>query len=261
MTKLSVNLNRIALLRNSRGIGLPDILKFAQIAINAGADGITVHPRPDQRHVTVDDVHALNALLKDHPKIEFNIEGNPFTSGPAAFMPLVRAVKPHQCTLVPDADNQITSDHGWNLNQDADRVRPLVAELKALGCRVSLFMDPDIDQIQRAAQLGADRVELYTKPWADAWHTPDEAAVLARYSDALQAATAAGLGVNIGHDLNLQNLPAFMERMRPAAEASIGHALTCDALEYGYANAVKAYKVALIGEPLDQFLLALNACV
>jgi pyridoxine 5-phosphate synthase len=261
VTRLSVNLNRIALLRNSRGIGLPDLLKFAQLAIDAGADGITIHPRPDQRHITVPDAHALTAFLKLQPSIEFNIEGNPFTSGPAAFMPLVRAARPQQCTLVPDTDAQATSDHGWDLEKHAARLLPVIEELSSIGSRVSLFLDPDLAQVRRAKDVGADRIELYTKPWADAWNTPQQNAVLQTYADALATARALGLGVNIGHDLNLQNLPDFMQAMALADEASIGHALTCDALEYGYANAVRAYKVALNGEPFDQFLIAMNGCV
>jgi pyridoxine 5-phosphate synthase len=245
MTKLSVNLNRIALLRNSRGIGIPNLLHFAQLAVDAGADGLTVHPRPDQRHITVADVHALTAFIQQHPGIEFNIEGNPFTSGAAAFMPLVAVAKPHQCTLVPDEDAQATSDHGWDLSKDAARVEPVVRELKAQGFRVSLFMDPDVEQIKRAAEIGADRVELYTKPWADACGTPEQAQVLAAYVQAAQTAHALGMQINVGHDLNLNNLPAFVSNVPGIAEASIGHALTADALEHGYRKTVAAYKAAL----------------
>ncbi len=208
--------------RHSRGIGIPDLAHFARLALAAGAAGLTVHPRPDQRHITVDDVTLLTALIADQPSIEFNIEGNPFTSGPAAFMPLVARARPHQCTLVPDADNQVTSDHGWNLRADAERLAPIVATLKGQGARVSLFMDPDPAQFALVRELGADRVELYTKP-----------------------ARSLGLGVNIGHDLNLHNLPAFMASLPPVDEASIGHALTADALELGYVPAVKAYIRAL----------------
>jgi pyridoxine 5-phosphate synthase len=250
MPKLSVNLNRIALLRNSRGIGIPNLLHFAQLAVDAGANGITVHPRPDQRHITVADVQDLTRFVRAHPHIEFNIEGNPFTSGPAAYMPLVAAARPQQCTLVPDEDAQATSDHGWNLHKDAERLRPIIAMLKAQGARVSLFMDADVAQIQRAAQLGADRVELYTKPWADAYNTAQAAGVLKQYVQAAVAAQAAGLQVNVGHDLNLQNLPAFVAQVQGIAEASIGHALTADALEYGYRAAVQAYQAALNKQPI-----------
>jgi pyridoxine 5-phosphate synthase len=251
MTKLSVNLNRIALLRNSRGIGIPNLLHFAQLAVDAGADGITVHPRPDQRHVTMADVHDLAAFIRQHPGIEFNIEGNPFTRGVAAFMPLVAFAKPHQCTLVPDEDAQATSDHGWDLRKDAARVGPIVQQLKAQGFRVSLFMDPDVRQIELAAGVGADRVELYTKPWADAWNTAQSAAQLVKYAQAASAARALGMQVNVGHDLNLNNLPAFVSNVPGIAEASIGHALTADALEYGYKNTVAAYKAALNGNPVN----------
>jgi pyridoxine 5-phosphate synthase len=250
MAKLSVNLNRIALLRNSRGIGIPNLLHFAQLAIEAGADGITVHPRPDQRHITVADVHDLKAFLAAHPTIEFNIEGNPFTSGPAAFMPVVDAARPHQCTLVPDEDAQATSDHGWDLAKDAGRLAPIIAKLKAQGARVSLFMDADLAQIKRAAALGADRVELYTKPWADAWNSPAQQKELDAYTLAAQVAQGLGMQVNVGHDLNLNNLPAFVSKVQGIAEASIGHALTADALEHGYKATVRAYKAALNALPV-----------
>jgi pyridoxine 5-phosphate synthase len=250
MTQLSVNLNRIALLRNSRGIGIPNLLHFAQLAVDAGAQGLTVHPRPDQRHITVADVHDLTGFIRQHAGIEFNIEGNPFTTGPAAFMPLAAAARPHQCTLVPDEDSQATSDHGWNLHKDAPRLAPIIAALKAQGARVSLFMDPNVEQIQRAAAAGADRVELYTKPWADAYDTADAPRVLALYAQAAAAAHAAGMQVNVGHDLNLNNLPAFVSKVQGIAEASIGHALTADALEYGYKTTVRAYKAALNGQPV-----------
>ena len=254
MIKLSVNLNRIALLRNSRGIGLPSVTHYAQLAIDAGAQGITVHPRPDQRHITVQDVEQLQQLLSSQPAIEFNIEGNPFTQGPAAFLPLVKRIRPHQCTLVPDTEHQITSDHGWNLKAQVNVVRPIIDQLKTLGCWVSLFMDPDVDQIHLAHAAGADRVELYTKPWADAYGRKHAEEVLHTYVQAMQTACSLGMQVNIGHDLNLQNLPTFVAQMKDVAEASIGHALTCDALEYGYVNTVKAYQAALNGKDFTPFL-------
>lgn len=254
MIKLSVNLNRIALLRNSRGIGLPNVPYYAQLAIRAGAQGITVHPRPDQRHITVKDVEQLQEILAPEPAIEFNIEGNPFTTGPAAFMPLVERIRPHQCTLVPDAEHQITSDHGWDLKVHAAALRPVVHRLKELGCRVSLFMDPDLDQIHRAHAVGADRVELYTKPWADAYGQQHAEGVLQTYVQAMKTARSLEMQVNIGHDLNLQNLPSFVAQMKDVAEASIGHALTCDALEHGYVNTVKAYQAALNGKDFMHFL-------
>jgi pyridoxine 5-phosphate synthase len=248
MTHLSVNLNRIALLRNSRDIGIPDVLHFARLAIAAGAYGITIHPRPDQRHIRVADVTALTALLKLTPEIEFNIEGNPFTAGPAAFMPLIEAARPHQATLVPDTDAQATSDHGWNLPADGARLAPVIAQLKAWGCRVSLFMDADAAAMTMVRDVGADRVELYTKPYVDSrlcgdHETADQ--TLTRYVTAAEAAHHAGLGVNAGHDLNLTNLSDLVRAIPWMAEVSIGHALTADALEMGFVEAVRAYVAAL----------------
>ena len=251
MTALSVNLNKIALIRNSRDTRNPDIPLHAQLCIDAGADGITVHPRPDQRHIRVQDCHDLAAMLS----VEFNIEGNPMT-GPRksdragvsdypGFMALVREIRPAQATLVPDGDNQLTSDHGFNLHKDGDRIAPLVAELKALGIRTSLFMDPEPAQMRLAAELGADRVELYTESYAQAFANSTEVdAVLQRYIRAAEAAAEAGLGVNAGHDLDLHNLPAF-SRLPGLLEVSIGHALTVDALRLGLANAIAAYQRAL----------------
>jgi pyridoxine 5-phosphate synthase len=248
MTQLSVNLNRIALLRNSRDIGIPDVLHFAQLAIGAGAHGITIHPRPDQRHIRVSDVTALTAMLRAQPGVEFNIEGNPFTSGPAAFMPLVEAARPHQATLVPDSDTQATSDHGWNLARDGARLQPVIAQLKAWGCRVSLFMDAEPAAMPTVASLGADRIELYTKPYVDSRLLGDAtkaASRLAAYVATAEAARQAGLGVNAGHDLNLTNLSDLARAIPWMAEVSIGHALTADALEMGFAAAVRAYVAAL----------------
>ncbi|MCR9183848.1 MAG: pyridoxine 5'-phosphate synthase [Halieaceae bacterium] len=251
MTALSVNLNKIALIRNSRDTRNPDIPLHAQLCIDAGADGITVHPRPDQRHIRVQDCYDLAATLS----VEFNIEGNPMT-GPRksdragvsdypGFMALVREIRPAQATLVPDGDNQLTSDHGFDLRRDGDRIAPLVAELKALGIRTSLFMDPEPAQMRLAAELGADRVELYTESYARAYASrTDVDAVLQRYIRAAEAATEAGLGVNAGHDLDLHNLPAF-SRVPGLLEVSIGHALTVDALRLGLANAIAAYQRAL----------------
>ncbi len=251
MTALSVNLNKIALIRNSRDTRNPDIPLHAQLCIDAGADGITVHPRPDQRHIRVQDCHDLAAMLS----VEFNIEGNPMT-GPRksdragvsdypGFMALVREIRPAQATLVPDGDNQLTSDHGFDLHKDGDRIAPLVAELKALGIRTSLFMDPEPAQMRLAAELGADRVELYTESYAQAFANGTEIdAVLQRYIRAAEAAAEAGLGVNAGHDLDLHNLPAF-SRLPGLLEVSIGHALTVDALRLGLAGAIAAYQRAL----------------
>jgi pyridoxine 5-phosphate synthase len=238
ITALSVNVNRVALLRNSRPVGLPNVRHLAQVALQAGADGITVHPRPDERHITAQDVHELSALLKDWPQAEYNLEGNPFHN----LMPLVRAVRPQQATFVPDSVGQATSDHGWNLVQDGERLRPLVAELQTLGVRVSLFMDPEPRAMALAREVGADRVELYTEAYARAWGTPQQAAVLARYVAAAEAARAAGLGLNAGHDLNRDNLPEFLRAMPDVAEVSIGHAIAADALELGMAETVRAYQ-------------------
>jgi pyridoxine 5-phosphate synthase len=242
-TALSVNVNRIALLRNSRPVGLPDVTHLATIALQAGADGITVHPRPDERHIRAQDVHDLHALLQRHPQAEFNIEGNPFHN----LMPLVRAVRPAQCTLVPDAVAQATSDHGWDLRADGDRLAPLIAELRALGVRVSLFMDPVPEAMAVARELGADRIELYTESYARAHGSAAQAASLAAYAAAARAAQAAGLGVNAGHDLNRHNLPDFLRAVPDVAEVSIGHALIADALEFGLAETVRLYQRCIAG--------------
>jgi len=240
MTALSVNLNKIALMRNSRLSGIPSVTEAAALALAHGADGITVHPRPDLRHIRPDDVYALAARLQ----VEFNIEGNPFEGAVGeypGFLALVREVKPDQCTLVPDAQDQLTSDHGWDLQQDGARLRPIIAELKQLGIRVSLFMDADSADIERAAELGADRIELYTEAYADAYPTPERDAVFRRFVAAAQRARAVGLGVNAGHDLNRDNL-ALMASIPGLEEVSIGHALIADALIMGLGPAVAAYK-------------------
>ncbi|MBX3644843.1 MAG: pyridoxine 5'-phosphate synthase [Rubrivivax sp.] len=236
-TALSVNVNRVALLRNSRPLDIPNLVHIADLALQAGAGGITVHPRPDQRHIRTQDVHDLHALLQRWPQAEYNIEGNPFHN----LMPLVRALRPQQCTLVPDSASQATSDHGWNLNADGDRLRPLIAELKALGVRVSLFMDPLPDAMRQARELGADRVELYTESYARAHGTPAQAPQLQAYARAAQAAQAAGLGLNAGHDLNRDNLADFLRAVPGVQEVSIGHALIGDAIELGIVETVRAY--------------------
>lgn len=241
MTKLSVNLNKVALLRNSRALGIPSVTRCASIALAAGAHGITIHPRPDGRHIRTADVFELAELLKTHPGIEFNIEGNPFHD----VMELVRQVRPEQCTLVPDDPGAYTSDHGWNLAADAQRLRPCIEELHGLGIRVSLFMDPDPASMPQARDIGADRIELYTEPYARSYGTSDEQRELVRYAEAARAAQALGLGVNAGHDLNLSNLPGFVAHVPKVLEVSIGHALTADALEMGLDAAVRAYLRAL----------------
>ncbi len=236
-TALSVNLNKVALVRNTRQLGLPSVTRAAQQCLAAGAHGITVHPRPDQRHIRGGDVAELAQLLKAWPGREFNIEGNPFHN----LMDFVRAHRPEQCTFVPDAEGQFTSDHGWSFPQDSARLRPLVAQAKALGVRVSLFMDANPQAMAAVKELGADRVELYTEPYAQAWAGAQQEAELARFAATAQAALDLGLGVNAGHDLNRDNLTTFLLRVPGVQEVSIGHALIGDALELGYSATVQAY--------------------
>ena len=238
---LSVNVNKVALLRNSRHLGIPSLVRAAQQCLQAGANGITIHPRPDERHIRASDVPVLHALMQSWPEREFNIEGNPFHN----LMDHVRAVRPHQVTFVPDSEGQFTSDHGWAFPQDAERLKPLIDECKALGVRVSLFMDPIPEQMAAARAVGADRVELYTEPYAAAFGTPEQAMQLQRYADAAVAATQAGLGLNAGHDLNRDNLPAFVAAVNGLQEVSIGHAFMADALELGYSATVQAYLTCL----------------
>ena len=237
-TALSVNVNKIALLRNQRPLAIPSVVGLARIALEAGAHGITVHPRPDERHIRAADVRELAALLKDWPDAELNIEGNPCQN----LMPLLRELRPHQCTFVPDDAAQSTSDHGWDLGADAGRLAPLVDEGRTLGIRVSLFMDADPAAMARAQEIGADRIELYTEPYAQAWATPAQGRVLERFRAAAEAAQRAGLGVNAGHDLNRDNLGAFLAAVPEVREVSIGHALVADALELGMAETVRAYR-------------------
>ena len=236
-TSLSVNVNLVAQIRNRRNLSFPSVVRAAEICLQAGAAGITVHPRPDERHIRAHDVGDLSALLKRWPDREYNIEGNPFQN----LMGFVRAFKPHQCTFVPDSESQPTSDHGWDLKADADRLRPLIAEAKALGVRVSLFVDADPATMPLAKALGADRVELYTEPYAAAWGTSQQAGQMRRFARAALAAQIARLGINAGHDLNLNNLTDFIKQVPGVQEVSIGHALMSDALELGYEASVKAY--------------------
>ena len=247
MTRLSVNLNKVALIRNARGGGRPDVQALARVCVEAGAAGITLHPRPDGRHARAEDVATLADWLPE-AGAELNVEGNPFaeagdTGGYAfpGFMAILRDVRPTQATLVPDDAGQLTSDHGWNLDRDGGRLAPLIAELKALGCRVSLFVDPDPEAVRRAADVGADRVELYTGPYAEAAARGEAEALLARYRDAAEAAHAARLGVNAGHDLDLDNLGPLLHAVPGVAEVSIGQALVADALEAGLAETVRNY--------------------
>jgi pyridoxine 5-phosphate synthase len=236
MTKLSVNVNKVATLRNTRTLGIPSVLRAAELCIAAGAHGITVHPRPDQRHIRPGDVHELATFLKAYPHVEFNIEGNPFPE----YMELVRAVRPTQCTLVPDSAEAFTSDQGWDVEKNRGRLEPIIAELRKLGSRVSLFMDADSTQWRQARAIGADRVELYTEPYAAAHARGDGTRVWETFASAAKKAQEVGLGVNAGHDLNLENLGDFC-RIPGILEVSIGHALIADALEMGLAGAVRAY--------------------
>ena len=240
-THLSVNLNKVALVRNTRLLGIPSVTRAATLCLQAGANGITVHPRPDERHIRGHDVLDLAELLQAWPDREYNIEGNPSQN----LMDFIRQVRPHQATFVPDSEDQFTSDHGWSFPQDAERLAPLIAECKALGVRVSLFMDPVPEQMAAAKAVGADRVELYTEPYAAAFGKPAQAMQLQRYADAAVAATQAGLGLNAGHDLNRDNLPAFVTAVKGLQEVSIGHAFMADALELGYAATVQAYLACL----------------
>jgi pyridoxine 5-phosphate synthase len=234
---LSVNVNKVALLRNTRHLGIPSVVRAATLCLEAGAQGITVHPRPDARHIRADDVRELAALLVLWPHAEFNIEGNPFDN----LMDFVREFRPHQATFVPDAPGQFTSDHGFAIDELA-RVAPLVREARSLGVRVSLFMDPDPAAMAPVAALGADRIELYTEPYAAAHGGPDHDAQLRRYVAAAQAAMALGLGINAGHDLNRANLSDFLRAVPGVQEVSIGHALIADALELGYTETVREYQ-------------------
>ena len=236
-TALSVNLNKVALVRNTRHLGIPSLTRAAEICLRHGANGITVHPRPDQRHIRTDDVHELSALLQRWPEREFNIEGNPFQN----LMGFVQQLRPHQCTLVPDSEGQFTSDHGWDLARDGERLRPLIAQAKTLGVRVSLFMDADPAGMALARDVGADRVELYTEPYAQAWGTLAQKTQIDRFAAAACAAQRAGLGVNAGHDLSRDNLGMFLKGVPGVQEVSIGHALIADALELGYAATVQDY--------------------
>ncbi len=240
-TALSVNVNKVALLRNTRHLGIPSVVRAATLCLEAGVQGITVHPRPDQRHIRDADVDELAVLMQSWPAAEYNLEGNPFHN----LVGLVRKVRPQQATFVPDSVDQFTSDHGWRFPQDFERLAPVVAEVKAMGVRVSLFMDPDPAAMPHVRKLGADRIELYTESYARAHGTAEHAAVLRRFVDAAQAAQAQGLGVNAGHDLNLANLSDFLRAVHGVSEVSIGHALVADALELGYGEAVRAYRRAI----------------
>jgi pyridoxine 5-phosphate synthase len=247
MVALSINLNKIALIRNSREGNYPNVVEHAQLCIDNGADGITVHPRPDQRHIRPSDVRELAELVSPLSNVEFNVEGNPFAPALAdypGFIELVEQGQPDQCTLVPDGDDQLTSDHGFDLTSSGAQLKPIIDRLKAQGMTVSLFMDPDLAQIELAASIGADRIELYTGPYAAAWGTDDLEPIFQQHLAAAALATSLGMGVNAGHDLNLDNLAKFAS-IPSLLEVSIGHAFTVDSLAMGMADTVRAYKTLL----------------
>lgn len=251
MTALSINLNKIALIRNSRDTEYPSVAIHAARCVAAGAHGITVHPRPDQRHIRADDCYELAAMLE----VEFNIEGNPFAapmksdrtgvSDYPGFLNIIRKTRPAQCTLVPDTNSQLTSDHGFDLTRDGDRLLPIIEELHQLGVRVSLFMDPVEQQIRLAREIGADRIELYTGPYAEAFGSNQQDRVLQTFVEASEVAADVGLGLNAGHDLNLHNLMLFSSSVKDLLEVSIGHAFTVDAIEMGLDKAIKSYLTCL----------------
>ena len=251
---LSINLNKIALIRNSRAGDYPSVTDHAQLCVDAGAAGITVHPRPDQRHIRASDIGELAAMLT----VEFNIEGNPFASACRSerddvgdypgFIALIEAVKPAQCTLVPDSSAQLTSDHGFDLTSQGEKLKPVIEACHAAGSRVSLFMDADPAQIKLAKAIGADRIELYTGPYALAYrNNADVDHVFQTFCDAANTALDCGLGVNAGHDLNLHNLPLFSQ-LPGLLEVSIGHAFTVDCIRMGLKSTVAAYNKCLAGD-------------
>ena len=244
MVKLSVNVNKLALLRNSRDGKGPDVLRLSELALDCGAHGITVHPRPDERHIRRDDARQIGALLRDRDEAEFNVEGNPFEG---EWMKLVLDIAPDQATLVPDDPNQSTSDHGFEA-KDVERLKPIIAKLKDVGCRVSVFVDPVESTAAAMAECGADRVELYTERYAVEFAKGDTGAA-GRFACAATAATKAGLGVNAGHDLNLSNLTNFHKSIPELAEVSIGHALVGDAIEFGLSETIRRYLACLGQEP------------
>ena len=236
VTKLSINLNKFALLRNSRGGKMPDVLDMARRCLAAGADGITVHPRPDQRHARYSDVRELSSLIRGQTGVELNVEGAP--SEP--FIDVVLEARPHQCTLVPDAPEQLTSDHGWDAVTNSARLGVVIARLQEAGIRVSLFLDPVLEQVAAAAETRADRIELYTAAYAEAFET-DPSAVVARYRDAARRASELGLGVNAGHDLNLKNLGYFLQHVPNVLEISVGHAFVCESFDFTLEGTLARY--------------------
>lgn len=243
MTKLSVNVNKVATLRNSRGALLPSVVDAARVCVEAGAPGITVHPRADARHITFQDVRDLDDLLRSFPAVEFNIEGDPRPD----LLTLVESVRPHQCTLVPVRPGEITSEAGWPEDTPEQDLREVVARLRGHGIRVSLFVNPEEAAIRFAHRVGADRVELYTEPYARAFATPDAdlSGTIATYVRAAVLSDELGMGVNAGHDLDLENLPDFVHALPRLDEVSIGHALISHALYVGLRQAVREFREVL----------------
>ncbi|MEM6820565.1 MAG: pyridoxine 5'-phosphate synthase [Verrucomicrobiota bacterium] len=237
MTVLSVNLNKIALLRNSRGHDYPNVLHMAERSLKLGAGGVTVHPRPDARHATYEDVRRLRTWIKTFPDCELNVEGYPSES----FLDLIEETAPHQCTLVPDADNQLTSDHGWDLPKEIELLKPMVSKIKEAGVRVSIFIDANPKIASLAKETGTDRVELYTGPYAEDFSTAKAEVTMASYQKTAQTAFEAGLGINAGHDLDLNNLAPLLKRIPKIEEVSIGHALTVEALDLGWDETIRRY--------------------
>jgi pyridoxine 5-phosphate synthase len=236
MTKLSVNVNKIALLRNSRGRDFPNVIQFAKKYIELGVHGITVHPRQDERHITVRDAYELAEFLKDYPEVEYNIEGYPS----ADFMRIIRETKPDQCTLVPDGVNQVTSDHGWDLTLHKNQISHLAKEIREYGVRSAVFLDPEIEQVALVAQTGVDRIELYTEEFASNFQTKNHDITLLKYQQASQLAQELGLGVNAGHDLDSSNLATFLT-VPNILEVSIGHVLTIECLLEGMSTVIQRY--------------------
>ena len=245
MARLSVNLNKVALLRNSRRTGVPDLARFARIALASGAEGLTVHPRPDERHIRGSDIPLLASVMAGkRPAMEFNIEGYPDDR----LLEILREARPEQCTLVPDAPDAFTSEEGWKLDPEQMAIaQASIGEIQAIGCRVVLFIDPDPAVPARVRESGADGVEIYTGAYAAAFRHNRHAPILAAIAATARAAESIGLVVNAGHDLNLLNIPALIEAVPFLAEASIGHELTADALEMGFSATVAAYAAALRG--------------
>lgn len=236
MTVLSVNVNKIALLRNSRGRDYPNVVEFAEQVIDLGVKGITIHPRPDQRHITRADVFALSDMLKAYPQVEFNIEGYPSND----FVELVLEVGPAQCTLVPDLPGQLTSDHGWNVEKNQTFLDAVLTRLRNAGVRSSLFLDPDVASVEKVATIGADRIELYTEQFASDFGTSKEEVCFQQYCDAAAKADELKIGLNAGHDLDLQNLAKFLT-IPNILEVSIGHALVVESLQHGVSQVVEQY--------------------